>query len=105
MKFIAEGSLTEDDIVNQIGDAALGSTSQHYRPRTQSPEQELCGCFQESQLGGMRPNLVAMQSYDGMHLMDEALKKTKRLTAVIVAAMKGRAAAPRGPITIDPATC
>ena len=25
MKVIAEGSLTEDDIVNQIGDAALGA--------------------------------------------------------------------------------
>ena len=39
MKVIAEGSLTEDDIVNQIGDAALGIiTSHHYSASHDSPE-------------------------------------------------------------------
>ena len=39
IKFIAEGSLTEDDIVNQIGDAALGViTSHHYSAAHNSPE-------------------------------------------------------------------
>ena len=39
MKVIAEGSLTEDDIVNQIGDAALGIiTSHHYSAAHDSAE-------------------------------------------------------------------
>src|SRR5262249_34152820 len=38
IKFIAEGSLTEDDIVNQFGDAGLGIiTSHHYSAAHDSP--------------------------------------------------------------------
>ena len=108
IKFIAEGSLTEDDIVNQIGDAALGViTSQHYSAAHNSPENKsFVEAFKKAN-GGMRPNLMAMQSYDGMHLIYEALKKTKGSTdgAEIVDAMKGMSwVSPRGPITIDPAT-
>ena len=51
IKFIAEGSLTEDDIVNQIGDAALGViTSHHYSAAHNSPENKsLRRGFQEGQ--------------------------------------------------------
>ena len=51
IKFIAEGSLTEDDIVNNIGDAALGIiTSQHYSAAHNSAENKsLRGGFQEGQ--------------------------------------------------------
>jgi branched-chain amino acid transport system substrate-binding protein len=108
VRFIAEGSLTEDDVVNQIGDAALGIiTSQHYSAAHNSPENERFVAAFKKANGGMRPNLMAMQSYDGMHLIYEALKKTKGSTDgdAIVAAMKGISwISPRGPITIDPAT-
>jgi branched-chain amino acid transport system substrate-binding protein len=108
IKFIAEGSLTEDDIINQIGDAALGIiTSQHYSAAHNSPENKSFVAAFKKANGGMRPNLMAMQSYDGMHLIYEALKKTKGSTDgdAIVAAMKGMSwISPRGPITIDPAT-
>jgi branched-chain amino acid transport system substrate-binding protein len=107
IKFIAEGSLTEDDIVNQIGDAALGIiTSQHYSAAHNSPENEsFVAAFKQAN-GGMRPNLMAVQSYDGMHLIYEALKKTNGSTDgdALIAAMKGMSwISPRGPITIDPA--
>src|ERR1700690_2873582 len=107
IKFIAEGSMTEDDIVNQIGDAALGIiTSQHYSAAHNSPEnRSFVEAFKKAN-GGMRPNLMAVQSYDGMHLIYEALKKTKGSTDgdAVVAAMKGMSwISPRGPITIDPA--
>ena len=108
IKFIAEGSLTEDDIVNQIGDAALGIiTSQHYSAAHNSPENKSFVAAFKKANGGMRPNLMAMQSYDGMHLIYEALKKTKGSTDgdAIVDAMKGMSwISPRGPVTIDPAT-
>jgi|SRR5208282_3778348 len=108
IKFIAEGSLTEDDIVNQIGDAALGIiTSQHYSAAHNSPENESFVAAFKKANGGMRPNLMAVQSYDGMHLIYEALKKTNGSTDgdALIAAMKGMSwISPRGPITIDPAT-
>ncbi len=81
IKFIAEGSLTEDDIVNQIGDAALGViTSHHYSAAHDSPENKAFVAEFKKANGGMRPNLMAMQSYDGMHLIYEALKKTNGST-------------------------
>ncbi|HEX5210792.1 MAG TPA: ABC transporter substrate-binding protein [Pseudolabrys sp.] len=108
IKFIAEGSLTEDDVVNNIGDAALGIiTSQHYSAAHNSPENKAFVAAFKKANAGMRPNLMAMQAYDGMHMIYEALKKTKGSTdgGAIVAAMKGMSwVSPRGPVTIDPAT-
>ena len=108
IKFIAEGSLTEDDIVNQIGDAALGIiTSHHYSAAHNSLENKSFVADFKNANGGMRPNLMAMQSYDGMHLIYEALKITKGSTngEALISAMKGLSwVSPRGPITIDPET-
>jgi len=108
IKFIAEGSLTEDDIVNQIGDAALGViTSQHYSAAHDSPENKAFVAGIKKANGGMRPNLMAMQSYDGMHMIYEALKKTNGSTdgAALVNAIKGLSwISPRGPVTVDPET-
>ena len=108
IKFIAEGSLTEDDIVNQIGDAALGViTTHHYSAAHNSPENKTFVADFKKANGGMRPNLMAVQSYDGMHLIYEALKVTKGSTDgdALVAAMKGLSwISPRGPMSIDPAT-
>jgi branched-chain amino acid transport system substrate-binding protein len=108
IKFIAEGSVTEDDIVNQIGDAALGViTSQHYSAAHDSPENKSFVAEFKKANGGMRPNLMAVQSYDGMHIIYEALKKTNGSTdgAALVDAMKGLSfVSPRGPVTVDPDT-
>ena len=108
IKFIAEGSVTEDDIVNQIGDAGLGViTSHHYSAAHDSPENKAFVADFKKANGGMRPNLMAVQSYDGMHMIYEALKKTNGSTdgAALVKAMKGLAwISPRGPVTVDPET-
>jgi branched-chain amino acid transport system substrate-binding protein len=108
IKFIAEGSLTEDDIVNQIGDAALGIiTSHHYSAAHDSPENKAFVAEFKKANGGLRPNLMAMQSYDGMHMIYEALKKTNGATdgMALVNAMKGLSwTSPRGPVTVDPDT-
>jgi branched-chain amino acid transport system substrate-binding protein len=55
----------------------------------------------------MRPNLMAVQAYDGMHMIYEALKKTNAATdgTALVNAMKGLSfVSPRGPVTLDPET-
>lgn len=108
IKFIAEGSLTEDDIINQIGDAALGIiTSHHYSAAHDSPENKAFVAEFKKANGGMRPNLMAAQAYDAMHLIYAALEKTKGATDgdALVAAMKGMSwISPRGPVTVDPET-
>jgi branched-chain amino acid transport system substrate-binding protein len=108
IKFIAEGSIMEDDIVNQIGDAGLGViTSHHYSAAHDSPENKAFVAEFKKANGGMRPNMMAMQSYDGMHLIYEAMKKTNGSTngEALVNAMKGLSwASPRGPVTVDPET-
>ena len=108
IKFIAEGSLTEDDIINQIGDAALGAiTSQHYSAAHASPENTAFVAAFKNANAGMRPNLMAVQAYDGMHLIYHALNKTNGATdgTALVEAMKGmRWLSPRGPVTVDPDT-
>ena len=108
MKIIADGSLTEDDILNPIGDAALGIiTSQPYSAAHDSPENKaFVAAFKEAN-GGKRPNFVAVHAYDGMRLVYEALKKTNGAAdgEGLIAAMKGLSwVSPRGPVAIDPAT-
>jgi branched-chain amino acid transport system substrate-binding protein len=108
MKIIADGSLTEDDILNPIGDAALGIiTSQPYSAAHDSPENKaFVAAFKEAN-GGKRPNFVAVHAYDGMRLVYEALKKTNGAAdgEGLIAAMKGQSwVSPRGPVSIDPAT-
>jgi branched-chain amino acid transport system substrate-binding protein len=108
MKIIADGSLTEDDIINQIGDAALGIiTSQPYSAAHDSAENKAFVAAFKQANGGMRPNFVAVHAYDGMRLIYEALRKTGGATdgEALVTAMKGISwTSPRGPVTIDPAT-
>ena len=108
IKLIAEGSLTEDDIINSMGDAVLGViTSQHYSADHDSPENKaFVAAFRQAN-NGMRPNLMAMQAYDGMHMIYEALRKTAGNTDgdALVAAMANLSwVSPRGPVSMDPAT-
>ena len=108
MKIIADGSLTEDDILNPIGDAALGIiTSQPYSAAHDSPENKAFVAAFKQANGGMRPNFVAVHAYDGMRMVYEALKKTGGAAdgEALVGAIKGMSwVSPRGPVSIDPAT-
>jgi branched-chain amino acid transport system substrate-binding protein len=109
IRFIAEGSLTEDEIVNTMGDAALGViTTHHYSASHDSPENKAFVAEYKKANGGQRPNLMAVQAYDAMHIIYEALKKTNGAAAdgaALVDAMKGQSfISARGPITIDPET-
>ena len=108
IKFIAEGSMTEDDTLNSMGDAVLGViTSQPYSAAHDSPENKAFVAAFKAANNSMRPNLMAIQSYDGMHMIYEALKKTGGASdgMQLVDAMKGLSwISPRGPVSIDPET-
>jgi branched-chain amino acid transport system substrate-binding protein len=107
IRLIGTGDMTDDDILNQIGDVAIGlTTSHHYSAAHPSAlNKSFVEAFKKA--NNMRPNFMAVGGYDGMALIVKALEKTKGSTNgdELVGAMKGMAwESPRGPISIDPAT-
>jgi branched-chain amino acid transport system substrate-binding protein len=108
IRMIAEGSVTDDDILNSMGDVALGIVSaHHYSAAHNSPmNKKFVAAFQKAN-NGLRPNFMAMGGYDGMRVITEALKATKGKGdgEAILAAMKGQVfESPRGPMYIDAQT-
>jgi branched-chain amino acid transport system substrate-binding protein len=107
IKLIGPGDVTDDDLVNAMGDAVLGTVTAHlYSAAHPSPKNKaFVDAFKKA--AGFRPNFMAVGGYDGMHLIYEALKATKGSTdgSALIAAMKGmKWESPRGPISIDPET-
>jgi len=108
IKIIGPGDVTDDDLLNGMGDAILGTITAHiYSADHNSPtNKDFVAAFKKAN-NGMRPNFMAVGAYDGMHLMYAALEKTGGKTDgdSLIAAMKGMAwESPRGPISIDPDT-
>ena len=108
IKLIGTGDMTDDDILNDMGDVALGViTTQFYSAAHPSAENKAYVEAFKKANKGMRPNFMSVGGYDGMHLIYEALKKTNGNTDgdALVNAMKALSwTSPRGPISIDPAT-
>ena len=114
IKLIGTGDVTDDDILNGMGDTALGVvTSRHYS--TAHPgavNKKFVEAFTKAN-PGMRPNFMAVGGYDGMRVIYEAAKATKGGSAsgsvgggdALLAAMKGQIfESPRGPMFIDAQT-
>jgi branched-chain amino acid transport system substrate-binding protein len=108
IRLIGTGDVTDDDILNDMGDVALGTiTTHHYSAAHDSAENKAFVEGFRKANNNLRPNFMAVGGYDGMHLIYEALKKTGGQTAGegLVNAMKGMAwQSPRGPVSIDPQT-
>jgi branched-chain amino acid transport system substrate-binding protein len=109
IKLIATGDLTDDGVLEAMGEATLGIvTSFHYSYAHDSPENKaFLKAYVEANGTKMRPNFMACAGYDGMAAIAEALKKTNGSTDAdaLMAALKGmKLASPRGPIMIDPET-
>jgi len=107
VKLIGPGDVTDDDILNGMGDVALGAiTTQHYSVAHDSPENKAFVEAFKKASNGTRPNFMAVGGYDGMHLIYEGLKKTNGQGGqVLIDAMKGMSwTSPRGPVSIDPQT-
>lgn len=107
IKVIGPGDVTDDDLLKDMGDAALGVVTAHiYSVAHPSPlNKEFVAAYQKAY--GTRPGFMAVGGYDGIHLIYEALKKDGGKTDgdSLLAAMKGMAwESPRGPISIDPET-
>ncbi len=108
IKLIGTGDVTDDDILNGMGDSTLGMvTSHHYSAAHKSTlNQKFVAAFEKAN-GGLRPNFMAAGGYDGMRVIVEALKVTKGKGTGddLLAAMKGQIfESPRGPMFIDAQT-
>jgi branched-chain amino acid transport system substrate-binding protein len=108
IKLVGTGDVVDDDILNSMGDVALGVvTAQHYSAAHDSAlNRQFVADFEKAN-NGRRPNFVAVAGYDGMALIYKALEKTggDANGTKLIDAMKGMAwESPRGPISIDPAT-
>jgi branched-chain amino acid transport system substrate-binding protein len=108
IRLIGPGDITDDDVLNQMGDAMLGiMTSLQYSAAHPSAKNKAFVAAFEHVGNGLRPDHVGVAVYDCMHLIYEALKKTAGDTNgdALIAAMKGmKWESPRGPIEIDPET-
>ena len=107
IKIIGPGDVVDDDLLNGMGDAVLGTVTAHiYSADHDSPANKaFVDAFEKA--NNMRPNFMAVGGYDGMHLIYEALKKTGGKTDgdSLIEAIKGMAwESPRGPVSIDPQT-
>jgi branched-chain amino acid transport system substrate-binding protein len=108
IKLIGPGDVTDDDLLNGMGDAVLGAVTAHMYSAAHPSDMNKAyvEAFKKAN-GGMRPNFMSVGGYDGMHLIYAALKKTSGATDgdALIAAMKGMAwESPRGPISIDAET-
>jgi branched-chain amino acid transport system substrate-binding protein len=107
IKVIGPGDVMDDDLLNGMGDAALGTVTAHLysAAHPSAMNKEFVAAYKKD--FGNRPGFMAVSGYDGIHLIYEALKKTNGDTDgdKLIAAMKGmKWESPRGPISIDPET-
>lgn len=107
IRLIALGDVADDDILNGMGEAALGVvTAHHYSAAHDSAENRKFVEGFRRLTNGSRPNFMAVGGYDGMTLVCKAVEAAGAADgAQLVEAMKGMSwESPRGPVSIDPRT-
>ena len=108
IKVIGPGDAFDDEQLNAMGDGVLGSiTSYNYSAAHDSPENKKFVTEFRKANDNVRPNVIGLGGYDGMHAIYAALEKSKGDTEgpKLLEAFKGLTwTSPRGPITIDPQT-
>jgi branched-chain amino acid transport system substrate-binding protein len=107
IKILSTGEAVDETALKALGDLAIGRISAfHYDYNLPSKSNQAFVKAFNAEFH-RNPDFFAVQGYDGMHLIYEALKKTggKADGDALVAAAKGmKWESPRGPISIDPNT-
>jgi branched-chain amino acid transport system substrate-binding protein len=109
IRLIATGDVTEDAILEAMGDTSLGVvTTHHYSAAHESAQNRaFLKAYAEIAGPGTRPNFMAVGGWDGMAAIYEVIRK---LNGQIdgdkaMEVLKGlRLDSPRGPLVIDPET-
>ena len=105
IKVIATGDVTDDDLLNDMGDSVIGMITSHdYSADHDSPEnKQFVQVFRKTN-NNLRPNMMAVAAFDGMDVIYRALAKTNgdAQGQKLIDAMKGmKWTSPRGPMEID----
>lgn len=107
-KLFGQGELTLPEALESMGDTAKGIiTTFHYTMERDDPLNNAFVKAYRDANKNRSPDLFSIGGYDGMHLIDAALKKTGGDTDgdKLIEAAKGMAwDSPRGPVSIDPET-
>jgi branched-chain amino acid transport system substrate-binding protein len=107
IRLLATGDVTDDDILNGMGDAALGViTSHHYSAAHPSPMNKKYVEAIAKANNGLRANFHGVGGYDGMRVIMKGLEATKGQGGeALLNAMKGQIfESPRGQMMIDAQT-
>ena len=107
IRIIGPGDVMDDDLLNGMGDAAIGAVTAHMYSAAHPSQKNRDFVAAYEKNFSARPGFVAVGGYDGIDLIYQALKKTGGNSSgdSLVAAMKGLAwESPRGPVSIDPET-
>ena len=107
VKILGTGETTAEESLKGMGDAAIGMISAwHFDyAGTSKLNQEFTKAYSAEYK--RNPDFFSIGGYDGMHVIYEALKKTKGNTdgKALIDAVKGMSwESPRGPMTIDAKT-
>lgn len=108
IRLIGHGAITDDDNLNEAGDASLGVMTSDYYSTAHPSEmnKKFVSDYAKIDKTG-RPNFFGVAGYDGMHLIYNALKATEGKGGgdKLLAALKGQSfESPRGPVVLDPET-
>jgi branched-chain amino acid transport system substrate-binding protein len=108
IRIIATGDLTGEDVIDGVGDNALGIVnSMQYSEVHNSPENKAYVAAYYKAYPKDRPDFMSIGGYDGLQLIAKALEKTggDANGDKFMAAAKGLSwTSPRGPVSIDPQT-
>jgi branched-chain amino acid transport system substrate-binding protein len=108
LKILATGDVTDDGVLQSMGDAPLGMiTTHHYSYAHDSALNKAFVRAYAEAYGDFRPDFLAVGGYDGMAAIYKVVAELKgKIDAdKAMAVLKGmKIDSPRGPIMIDPAT-
>jgi len=109
IKLISTGDVTEDAVLDAIGDSALGVvTTHHYSMAHDSPEnQAFLKAYAEAFGPAARPDFINVGAYDAMEAIYRVCKTLDGIVdpdKFMAEIKKLRWNSPRGPIFVDPAT-
>ena len=106
IKLLATGDVLDEQLLDQIGDAAMGVVSAYHYSDVHPSELNKKFTADFEKMTGFRANMMGVGAYDGMALIQKAMEKAGSTDGPkLVEAMKGQAwESPRGPVSIDPQT-
>lgn len=107
IKLFAETNIVDDELVDSMGDVAIGAVTigAYSSSHDSDKNRKFVEAFRKQ--NNVRPNIVGVAGYDGMHFIYEALRKTNGSTdgtKNLQAMMDLEWESPRGPVKLDPTT-